>query len=129
MSETVSFLVFIIVFLAYTVLRLLWQRHEHYAEISNLQRQLANRRKRVDDAYETTLRTALRLGRFHNHGLDVRQMSKGKPGQQVRVFCVQLPDVIMLYEYEERFEHVFEGVPQFEQSNALKTRRTLKVVK
>lgn len=129
MTSLEVFLLGMVVLLTIFVMKLTIFRLEMAATLTKLQQRNRELKVSVDNTYGDLLRVVLRLGKYHNHGIEERLKADSKTGEVEKFFCVQTPDVVLLYEYAQRHEHVFKDVPVFQINTAPKKRRNLRLIK
>lgn len=129
MTSLEVFLIGMVALLTVFVLKLTMSRLEMAAALDKMRQRNRELKAGIDKTYDDLLRIALRLGRYHNHGIEERPKANSKNGEMAKFFCVQTPETVLLYEYTERHEHVFKDVSAFQKSTAPKRKRVFKVVK
>ncbi len=129
MTSLEIFLIGMVALLSIFVLKLAISRLEMAAALDKMRQRNRELKSGIDKTYGDLLRVVLRLGRYHNHGIDERPRADSKNGEMTKFFCIQIPETVLLYEYTERHEHIFEDVPAFQKNPAPKRKRNFRLVK
>lgn len=129
MTSLEVFLLGMVFLLVIVVMKLTVSRLETAAALDKAMRRNRELKASVDKTYADMLRAVLRLGRYHNHGIQERPKADSPDGEMTHFLCIQTPEVVLLYEYDKRHEHVFKDVPAFQKNTAPKRKRAFKVVK
>lgn len=129
MTSLEAFLIGMVTLLTVFVLKLTMSRLEMGAALDKMRRRNRELKTGIDKTYDDLLRIALRLGRYHNHGIEERPKANSKDGGMAKFFCVQTSETVLLYEYTQRHEDVFKNVPVFQKNTAPKRKRAFKLVK
>ena len=129
MTSLEIFLIGMVALLSVFVLKLTTSRLEMAAALDKMRQRNRDLKSGIDKTYGDLLRVVLRLGRYHNHGIDERPRADSKNGEMTKFFCIQIPETVLLYECTERHEHIFEDVPAFQKNTAPKRKRNFRLVK
>lgn len=129
MTSLEVFLTGMVALLTVFVLKLTMSRLEMAVALDKMRQRNRELKSGIDKTYGDLLRVVLRLGRYHNHGIDERPRADSKNGEMTKFFCIQIPETVLLYEYTERHEHIFEDVPAFQKNPAPKHKRNFRLVK